>query len=430
MIELLTQTGISAVIDAPSRIDPQAKALGNLSDVPYAALKSRVQYRFEKNLGPLFTTDADLWPVYLSAFPVQDRQSHNCYACRHFLKIYGGLANIDEHGNLTSALWNPEDEDQEYRGVFAALARAVSKSKVTGVFLSSDSLWGVPSTKQWMHFHLRPPASIRYKVGRLDAHQAMAEKKEDHGTVMRALAEFTVEQLDQALVLLKSDALYRAEKVIGPIQWLRDLRAAEGNRNNLVWRAVATRAGRVLPPAEGSLLDDIASGMDFATVSERWKKKMHPLQYQRPQAPPSAGQIDAAEKLVEKLGIAPALKRRFARLEECEKIWTPRPVQEKPSGSVFGHLREPAWRSNWEGELAAECDRLQAEVEQLRGERAVPAGPFGMSPQAAADHLHDAHVELLALRAERNRLREALMKIVGCVECVDNAYDSCKCGFP
>lgn len=51
----------------------------------------------------------------------------------------------------------------------------------------------------------------------------------------------------------------------------------------------------------GTLLDDIASGMSFDSVSRRFAEKMHPLQYQRPQAAPSAGNIAQAEKIVEKL---------------------------------------------------------------------------------------------------------------------------------
>lgn len=35
----------------------------------------------------------------------------------------------------------------------------------------------------------------------------------------------------------------------------------------------------------------------------------------------------------------------------------------------------------------------------------VPAGPFGMTPQEAADRLRDAHVELLMLRGDRDELR-------------------------
>lgn len=93
----------------------------------------------------------------------------------------------------------------------------------------------------------------------------------------------------------------------------------------------------------GTLLEDLASGMGFDVAASRFAAKMHPLQYQRPQAAPSQGQIEAAEKMVEQLGIAAALPRRFARLDEIETVWRPMPAG-APAGGVFGHLKPLAQR--------------------------------------------------------------------------------------
>lgn len=89
----------------------------------------------------------------------------------------------------------------------------------------------------------------------------------------------------------------------------------------------------------GTLLEDIAAGMDFATVSKRFASRMPPLQYQRPQALPLAGNIAEAEKLVEKMGIAPSLERRFARLKKS-KLFGVRPLNpiKNSGGGVFSHL--------------------------------------------------------------------------------------------
>ncbi len=332
----------------PARISPEAKAAGNVDDADYAALVRRVQERFEHRLQDghaLFTTDADVWKVYLAAFPPELRQHHDCRACRRFLESYGGLAIMDERGNLTSAMWDPRDEDREYLGVFAAMADAVRHARVTGVHLSSEPVWGTPTTKQWIHLALRQEPHRMYRGKVLTAAQAMAEKKQDHDNVMRALADFSPEVIEQALVLLKSDALYRAEKVIGPAQFLADLHAAAkvGNRTNVVWRAVASAPAGFCHPRSsmiGTLLEDLASGMSFQDVSRRFAAKMHPLAYQRPQAAPSEGQVKAAEELVAKLGIAASLRRRFARLEECETLWRPSaaPAKEREDGDVLGDV--------------------------------------------------------------------------------------------
>lgn len=95
----------------------------------------------------------------------------------------------------------------------------------------------------------------------------------------------------------------------------------------------------------GALLEDIASGMDFAEVSRRFAEKMHPLRYQRPQAAPAAGTIARAEKLVAQLGAEGALARRFARLEEIEVLWKPSQPCEQQGSGVFSHI-QPKDRSS------------------------------------------------------------------------------------
>ena len=182
----------------------------------------------------------------------------------------------------------------------------------------------------------------------LDPAQAAAAKREDHATVARALGIFTPAMLTQALRLLKADALSRSEKFIGPVTWLATLhadraKAADGRqRDNILWHAVATApAGYCHPRASvaGTLLEDIAAGLPFKDIEARFAAKLHPLRYQRPQAAPTAGNIAQAEKVIQQMGLAPSLARRFARLDEVETVWRPLAATTLPTGSVFGHLR-------------------------------------------------------------------------------------------
>jgi hypothetical protein len=91
----------------------------------------------------------------------------------------------------------------------------------------------------------------------------------------------------------------------------------------------------------GTLLDDLAAEKPMAEIAATWKAKMDPLQYQRPQAAPAAGNLAQAERIVEKLGLAPALARRFARLSDiADAAWRrPEAKAAKPAeGGVFAHL--------------------------------------------------------------------------------------------
>lgn len=353
-------------------------------DRDYEGFRARIQARFLANLDEggrsLFTTDAgthgniidfheDLFDAYLGSLPPADRLYHTCSSCRRFFETYGHLVTIDESGRTRPAIWDERDAPPYYQSAVAKVAQLVRRAKVTGVFLSDEPIWGTPENRSaktgawWTHFAVTPPGSAIHRHALLSASQAMAEKREDHGAVGRALAEFPAKVVERAVTFLESEALYRAEKVIGPAKWLRDLHAARDAakgadaRDNLVWRAVAKAPPGFAHPRSsmvGTLLEDIAEGLPFSEASRRFAAKMHPLQYQRPQAAPSAGNIAEAEKIVEKLGIARSLLRRFARLEEVTAIWRPsegRSAKSGPAtqsgvgggtggnvGGVFGHL--------------------------------------------------------------------------------------------
>ena len=226
---------------------------GNHADAVYDAFLARVNARFLANVGdtpaPLFATDAEgLWAAYLDSFDGDARQYHNCHACRQFIERFGALVTIDAQGRTASAIWHEDDAPEAYRPAVSAMARLARRAKVTGPFLSSDATWGQPETGVWRHFHVRPPARLLFRRATQTAGQAMAEKREDFKTVMHALNEFTQPMIEQALTLLRTDALYRSEKVLGQAQWLHDLHVARAaahgpGRANVVWRAIAAAPG-------------------------------------------------------------------------------------------------------------------------------------------------------------------------------------------
>lgn len=328
---------------------------GNQHDAEYEAFRYRIQARLiSETKGatlPLFATDVpDLWPTYIRNFSPEERQAHNCSTCRTFIERFGGLVTIDEAGNTRPVLWHEEDAPERYRPSIAAMAKLVRIADVTSPFLSSQKVWGTPETGTWTHFAVVPSARQLVSSIPLTAGQQMAAKMEDFRTLHRALGSYSVDALRKAVKLLQSDTLYRSEKVQGAAEWLLALRLArdeaKGHRKaNVVWRAIATAPAGFCHPRTsmiGTLLDDIEAGKDFGDVSRAFAAKMAPLAYQRPKAMPTEGAIEAAEKLVEKMGIAPAFARRPASLSEIRTIWTPKPEAPVRSGGMFGHLRNQA----------------------------------------------------------------------------------------
>lgn len=301
---------------------------------------------------PLFTTDATvLYAVYLAELPASERQVHTCHCCRRFIEKFGGLVTIDPDTGVTrSALWNCWDaagRSEPYKDAIFAMMSKVENASVTGVFVSSQKVWGTPKTGDWTHLSVTPLAENVHRDRLLSDSQAMAQKLQDFGTLSHGLADFSYAAVKQAVGLLESESLYRSEKVAGPARFLLDLHARiekqKGRlRKNIIWAAVAKAPVGFATPRSamvGTLLEDISAGKPFDTVKRNFAAKMNPLQYQRPQAPASAGNIAQAEAIVAKLGIEKSLQRRYARLEELNLIWKPTVKQPTESkGGVFGHL--------------------------------------------------------------------------------------------
>jgi hypothetical protein len=299
------------------------------------------------SVGPLFQTDADpddLWIAYLDSIQEDRRQHYNCHCCRHFIQRYGGLVTIEANGRQRSALWAFQPP-QFFQQSVESLHSLVKKAKVTGVFLSPDATLGTVRTKEWTHLAARNPNPHANKLH--TAGQVAAEKLEDYKMLCRGLADYSRDALEQAVRVLKADAVYRSEKALGIAEWFLKLHTAIRDnpkaKRNLTWLAVATAPPgfcHVRSTMISTLLDDIVAGLPFDDIARRWKDKMHPLQYQRPTAAPKEGAIKQAEELVAKLGLERSLLRRYATLDDVlAKLWVPREPESSKTGGVFDHLR-------------------------------------------------------------------------------------------
>lgn len=338
-----TRAAVSA-IGAKTRAKPK---INTRVQHDYDSLLVSVQKRFDLAIvsgEKLFRTDADgLWNLYLKNLPADERQFHNCHCCRRFIEAFGSLVALDRFGAVAPVMWSPDLTDL-YAASFYAMFHKVKSSRVTSVFLSTESIWGIPATPGWTHLSVTPPRWLVYQDRLLTPGQATAAGKENFKNVMVALSEFKSATLDEALRVLKAEVLSQSNKFVAPVQWLRDLHDRPRGKagENVVWRAIASvPEGFCHPRASmaGTLLEDIQRGLPFQEVKAKFDAKVEPLRYQRPQAPPAAGNIAAAEKIVEKLGIARSLERRFARIDELETLWTPKVTVEPQRGGVFGHLK-------------------------------------------------------------------------------------------
>ena len=299
---------------------------------------------------PLFTTDAKgLFDLFLENIPAEARQHYTCNACRSFVNHYGGLVRIDGKGTLHPVMW-------KYAPVFFdpavnAVRAKVAKAEVTGMFVTSEKKLGIPKTGEWHHMAVNTPIGMIYQDKLKTASQAAAEKLEEHRMLLNVINKYEIDTVETAVNLLRNGSLFSSEKFLGNAEWLLAvMQEAKGKRKikKIIWPKVATApAGfcHISAGVLGTLLDDIAAGLNFDSIKVKFNEKVDPLKYQRPQAAPSAGNVAQAEKIVEKLGIQNSLLRKFARLHEVKVAWLPKSATpQKIAGGVFAGIKtkEPA----------------------------------------------------------------------------------------
>jgi hypothetical protein len=282
----------------------------------------------------LFQTDADgdkLFQLYLDSLPLAQRQHHTCNCCRAFFRRYAGLVFIDDAGKTTSAMWDARHAPSLYTAAANQLRLAVERATVTASFFSSEREFGNARTGFWTHFAVTNQDV--FKPTTLTADEQIALKREHFGTIARALDQFPAALTEKAVVLLSSEALWRSEKVLGGAQFLNDLHKtlkgvrSQSRKRNLIWAAIARAPAGFCTPRSGmigTLLEDLAAGKSIETVKLNFAAKMALDKYRRPTAATSAGNIASGEKLIERMGLAVSLKRRFASVREATLLWAPR----------------------------------------------------------------------------------------------------------
>ncbi|MGG0794784.1 hypothetical protein ABE137_12360 [Brevibacillus laterosporus] len=319
----------------------------------YPQFSEAIKERFASfNDKPLFTTDAEnLFEIFLKNLPENARQHYTCRCCKNFVERFGGLVSIFENGELSSVLWDEEETPKFFLKAVKAMKKIVLASRVKGVFVSSERVLGTPTFGGWEHMSVTLPTEKVHRSMLKTAGQEMAEKKEVFRILVSGLIEYPLEAVNQAVTLLESETLYRSDRVLGVAKFVQELHNKRINaknsrkRDNITWLAVATAPSgfcHIKSSMIGTLLDDIVSGYSIDVISRRFAEKMNPSNYMRAQSAPTQGNIQQAEKIVEKLGFSESLKRRYATYEEIPQfIWQDKKTvkeEVKKSGGVFGNI--------------------------------------------------------------------------------------------
>lgn len=307
----------------------------------------------------LFLTNVDkdaLWDCYLNSFPEEERQSHNCNNCKHYIRHYGRVVAIKDNKVVT--MWENLQLDEPYATVARNLDALVKSKPVVDVFITRDYELGIdrnnvyidslqgPKVITWNHLYYHMPNQLVY-TGTKSVSAVMGTLRTTKEVFKRALEELTVDSIETVLDLIGQNALYRGE------QFKNDLSVFLGHKrhydslpdeekDNWCW-ANFNRVGcaRIRNTAIGTLLVNISLGLELDDCVTAYERIMAPENYQRPKSIVTKRMIEEAQNKVQELGLMDALPRRHAALEDISVnnvIFANRDAKKVMADNIFQEL--------------------------------------------------------------------------------------------
>ena len=299
--------------------------------------KKDVEAAFIKMMeaGKLFIVNVDndlLWMGYLLSFPEGEvRQSHNCNACKSFIRHMGKAVSIDPVTYEIKTFWD-DVHTPGFEKTAADLAKLVKEATICNIFMQDmnefhgcdNNIQRLPdgSTRQWHHLYVNLPANYRFNE-RTSHFSSLSAFKGDvvarRGVFMRSLTELKTEAVETVIDLIEDNNLYRGSEFLKSLQeFLRVKKSVEGitNLENYCWLHYDNPIAKIRNTAMGTLLINLSEGMDLERAVKAYENIMAPTNYKRPNAIITKKQIADAQKKVEELGLVDALPRRHAQVED------------------------------------------------------------------------------------------------------------------
>lgn len=233
------------------------------------------------------------------------------------------------------------------------MIRKVEKADIMLAYYTKDNMLGTPVTGEWKHMHVCNSNVCNHSKTFInnwnDYFKMSSDSIENFKMVKYATECYDLDIVNKALTLLTTNSLCRADKFTKMGEAVAELFKAldgeknERKRNNIIWQYVANNINtsycHIKSGMLGTLYDDIKEGYDFDTIAKRFADKVDPLNYMRPKAAPSAGNIKRAEELINELGLEKSLERRFANIDELTYLWKPEQKEDNnKSEGIFSHL--------------------------------------------------------------------------------------------
>ncbi|KAK2807805.1 hypothetical protein FQN50_005348 [Emmonsiellopsis sp. PD_5] len=308
---------------------------------------------FTRNTAPIFhcrreNPDIPLNTVFENSIPPELQQVFRCSTCAHFLNHFGDLCLVDEStGALIPLFWDPKVKSLPslFHEPVKAMVDTFKDRSVGAEFRITKEKYlhlGTETRGGFNHMVFDFPNSKRLITPQ--AARNIPSTSEQREMLERILKDYSAETVRKTASMLLEDRLPYADAHKAAIRWLRQAQkqdptglpsmAWEKQYNIISHLAASAFTGCLHQLRSGALavlLDGVQDGWSFAKLERKWRELCDPQFYLRPQAAPTEGNIAAAEKLFEELGLKKDdLRRRYITLEDIpEQAFIYKSVQAK-----------------------------------------------------------------------------------------------------
>lgn len=305
------------------------------------AIQKNLQ-QMSKDSSRLFTVNVDtdeLYNLYLDSFPAgtneiyRERREYDCSCCRHFIRDVGNVVSI-KNGELHT-IWgvDPVSEDK-YDVVAAALDAYVKQKAVSGVFLKKEKRIGTPENREMLptgkinkyeHFFVDLPEICIFKEYYGHTLEGdLSQFRDIRNVFKRSLDEISKEAVDTVLELIAQNSLYKGAEWKKQLTEFKNYQKEYGKLTDeqkelWIWeKSIAAGAviGKIRNHSIGTLLVNIAEGMELDTAVRKYEEIVAPANYKRPKAIFTKKMLEDAKKTISELGYMDSLQRRFATLDD------------------------------------------------------------------------------------------------------------------
>lgn len=289
----------------------------------------------------------DLFEQYLAAFPAgtnpifRERTEHDCNCCKQFIRNLGALVRVRD--GAIETLWDLKDLPAPYDVVAARLAEIIRGATQFAPYFTKEQRYGTrrnfdnhDPTIEWHHFYGDVPATARHDDPTARISDLQAAKQ----VLTRGLQEIQLDHLDEVVGLIEDNALYRGQEFLKSVKDFRLLlqQYQQASHPDLfVLEHLQAPAARFRNTVIGTLLTDLAEGLDLEAAVKKFEAKVAPLNYKRPTALITPRMIEDAVAQLRDLGLETAIERRLARPEDLnvsDVLFVDASVSERLQGSI------------------------------------------------------------------------------------------------